>query len=242
MYWTRLPPKHKISIILYNIPPQSKTLKSFSMYIPLSCHLFPVKRINLPTLTTTKQYALHKSSYDYSFDPNRIWMPSIQPTKSFPWVLVLLEPHMKVFASTYVQYSTFKKTPTDSNTHAHRLTHTHMYVRTQKHSVTDFKSLFLCFQHQISNVFTSTNHNHNPNSNPNPICWTHVLQQTLTLSPTLTLTKKWTINHTNSKIHIWFQILLHFFSDKIHSHTSFQNSIAYSWFLTSHPSFLTYPV
>ena len=76
---------------------------------------------------------------------------------------------MNAFDSTNIQPSTFKNTTMDLNTYAHRLTQTHIYVQTQKHSVTDSK---LC-----SSLFSTS-------------CRTYALQQTLALTLTLTKTHK----------------------------------------------------
>ena len=156
-------------------------------------------------------------------------MPFIPPTKTFPWLRIWLKLCMNAFDSTYVQHWTFTNTPTDSNTHAHGLTHTHIYVRTQKHSVTDSKFPFLSFLHQLLNVFASTN----PNPKPNPSCLIYTRQQNLTLTLTLTLTKNAQEIAQIKKISD-YGFRYNIFSDKTHDHTPFKNSIADSWFLTSH--------
>ena len=154
------------------------------MYVPLSSNPFLFKRNNIPTLTTTKK--VYTSLHEYAFDSNHIWTPLIGPKKSFPWVRIWLKPHMHDFKWTYTQPSTFKNTPKESNTHARGITHTDIYVQTQKQFVTDSKLMFFSIQHQLSNIHDSTDNKHNPN----PRCWTYAHQKILTLTPTLTKNKQ----------------------------------------------------
>ena len=67
---THLPLHHKNLVILQHIYPWSKTLKSFTMYLPLSSHPFSIKISKAPNLTTDKQYDVQNPSHEYAFGPN----------------------------------------------------------------------------------------------------------------------------------------------------------------------------
>ena len=163
--------KFYISFYQTRITLHHKIQSSYKIYIQ---DLKPWSHFRYTYLLPVISFWSKNKQCPYPGHHKQIW-----PTQAFPRVRIWQEPHINSFNSTYIQPSTFKNTPTDSNTHAHGLTHTYIYTwKIQKHSETDFKFMFLFFQHQLLNVWTSKK----TNPNPHPSCWIYVQQQNLSLT------------------------------------------------------------